>query len=537
MNGFWSVLGLEPTEDIAAIKRAYAEKTRLCHPEEDPEGFLRLREAYQAALACAEGRAEKEEHNLRMNSRAFEQENLPDGGAADWTLAQDFSGGARNPYEGGEAIRKFLDLYTGKQRKNPTAWMEYFVSGPFLDAGWNPDFTALLLEKVTELERTVPPGREFLQWLSIVYRYSQEDVRQVVRTDAPARREKEPGEADFDGMESILRIAAKGPLPKKPVGNEFAMVQSFQDYRHLLRLAEAGRWDQEALESFQAVLNRYAPAYIRERCEQRVTPDCERHPAGLRAFIHFFRREDLPEAVFRMAWQRLSLKSALMGRAGVLYGPLRALAVERVPGIEGEAPVNFLQLNRNLDAYLKRIRNNPEAEPAESAALFASPEMKRALPEPRFLEQQLLTNSPWRRKGVGESLIRLLLDYYREHAGLPRAEEVVSGLEEDLRIFEAGRWSLEDNQADLGVFLTHRPFFRWWLNTAFYTARDPESGTPLLEYLEKYFPWQEDWSLRFAGGETRRTIPAAMAEIDCWPMHLEYPSDGGDCGINAHSDG
>ena len=77
------------------------------------------------------------------------------------------------------------------------------------------------------------------------------------------------------------------------------------------------------------------------------------------------RREDLPEEVYRSAWQRLDLKSAVLGRAKVLYGPIRELAVQRVPGIGGEVPVNFLQLNRNLDAYQKRIRMAPETEPAE----------------------------------------------------------------------------------------------------------------------------------------------------------------------------
>ena len=33
----WNILGLEPTQDVSAIKRAYAQKTRDCHPEEDPE--------------------------------------------------------------------------------------------------------------------------------------------------------------------------------------------------------------------------------------------------------------------------------------------------------------------------------------------------------------------------------------------------------------------------------------------------------------------------------------------------------------------
>ena len=55
MADHWSMLGLEePTRDISAVKRAYARKSREYHPEEDPEGFLRLREAYQAALDYAQ---------------------------------------------------------------------------------------------------------------------------------------------------------------------------------------------------------------------------------------------------------------------------------------------------------------------------------------------------------------------------------------------------------------------------------------------------------------------------------------------------
>ena len=55
MDDIWTTLGLEATKDVSAIKRAYAEKAKSCHPEEDPEGFLQLRQVYQAALDWAEG--------------------------------------------------------------------------------------------------------------------------------------------------------------------------------------------------------------------------------------------------------------------------------------------------------------------------------------------------------------------------------------------------------------------------------------------------------------------------------------------------
>jgi len=50
----WSILGIAPTEDVRAIKRAYSVKLKTCRPEDDAEGFARLRTAYEMVLARAE---------------------------------------------------------------------------------------------------------------------------------------------------------------------------------------------------------------------------------------------------------------------------------------------------------------------------------------------------------------------------------------------------------------------------------------------------------------------------------------------------
>lgn len=51
----WQALGIPPTREIADIRRAYATRLRECHPEENPDAFQRLREAYEAALRAARG--------------------------------------------------------------------------------------------------------------------------------------------------------------------------------------------------------------------------------------------------------------------------------------------------------------------------------------------------------------------------------------------------------------------------------------------------------------------------------------------------
>ncbi|QHQ16484.1 J domain-containing protein [Pectobacterium parmentieri] len=53
----WQVLGIAPTHDEAEIRRAYAQQLKTHRPDRDPEGYQRLREAFDSAKQQVQGGA------------------------------------------------------------------------------------------------------------------------------------------------------------------------------------------------------------------------------------------------------------------------------------------------------------------------------------------------------------------------------------------------------------------------------------------------------------------------------------------------
>ena len=129
------------------------------------------------------------------------------------------------------------------------------------------------------------------------------------------------------------------------------------------------------------------------------------------------------------------LFAALVGRrrlSAEQLERLREIVGERVPGIDGEVQENFLQLNRELDGYLARIKGEPGREEEESAAFFAREDLQKALRSPRFIEKELLTYSKWRRDETGSGLLRRILEFYQEHPDISGADRVVEEVGKDL---------------------------------------------------------------------------------------------------------
>ena len=152
----WNILGIEPTTDIKTIKRAYASKTKIIHPEEKPDDFQVLYEAYQSALgqakkgivfhsSAAENRAE-EAHIIASKVKISETaEEVPQ----ENELLSYFVKSRKQEEERLAAAKEYWEDAWKKYRRpeEREQLKSYLDSREFRDIQWHPQVVHLLVEE------------------------------------------------------------------------------------------------------------------------------------------------------------------------------------------------------------------------------------------------------------------------------------------------------------------------------------------------------------------------------------------------------
>lgn len=502
MGNIWEILKIEETKDSRAIKKAYAALTRAYNPEEYPEEFLRIRQAYEQALAYANGTNEAQTPTPSME----QTESAGTSSAEDWNLSWDLS--EKNPYQDHPAILKFRELYTGKRRRDRAAWLDYFTSEDFLNVWREEAFTSELLKIVTEHEETFPPCKEFLTDLYLAYGLAGQNGQMFLENNAA-----------FGGIESIIEITKKGPLITRFKGNDPALAAGYRDYRSLLSLSAEENWNDAAFLRLGEIIGKYILAHISDRPIQNASQYelNQRHPKSLRLLNHFFAHTELPDQAYRLLWNRLYLDTATTGKNRLFYGNLRDTVLARLPGILEKPRVNYREFNKEYGHYLfySSHHENDEKEKADIDAFFAREDVQYALMDERYVDSHVLHY--WFSRKGNAYFIHCLEAFYQNHENAPFRDRVLE---------MAGQWNairrveleaIEDEQLlpEPGAFdFRKRPYVRYYLNTAFHLARGIRSDLLLPAYLQEHLPYSAAWAKHLSYQDPDGRTSDRRAEID-----------------------
>lgn len=128
----WEELGIERTDNAREIKRAYAAKLKLVHPEEHPEEFQKLHEAYCTALKLAKTKARPHKSDVeipQINITADKTDKTPPEFDFDKEISDYNNQIAESAQERTQdVIRRMEELYSKKGFVSKEEWLELFNS-------------------------------------------------------------------------------------------------------------------------------------------------------------------------------------------------------------------------------------------------------------------------------------------------------------------------------------------------------------------------------------------------------------------------
>ena len=512
----WDVLGLAPTQDVSAIRRAYAAAAARYNPEDHPEEFLAVRQAYEQAMAYARGQEPPAAAPERDTPPPLSQQDAPPtpppAATGGFTLQDtlDSEQAFSSP-----ALDRFLELYRSKQRRERKQWDLWFTSPEFLAVFHDSRFTAALRRAVEETGEEFPPPKEFQIALAVAYRF-----RAVVYQDRTEFALEEG--AGFEGVDDILHIAILGPLVRKLQGNDLTLSAAYQDYDALCSLLRNEVWDQPVLERLGKIINQYSSTYLKEKCSG--TAPHERNVVSLRLLETYFSTQALPEDAYEVLWNTFDLNTAVMGRAKIFYGRLREIAMEKAPEVCGQRE-RFVELRTAYSDLGSDVTAAGGADSPQSRALvdrfMAREDFGRAIRNRLFVREQVLPY--WCSWFSNPYLLEKLSTIYEADPSLPYAQNVVEAIRQALlrRAEEMAAKREREQLAQLAqeeitpecCTLSHPLFLRYFLQTAFYWAEGQDRES-LHALLEAEFPSNDVWNRRLSQAGLSRSIPLTQYGTD-----------------------
>ncbi|UKS28945.1 tetratricopeptide repeat protein [Paenibacillus sp. HWE-109] len=268
----WNALGIDPSSDSSVIKRAYAKQLKLHHPEEDPEGYQRLREAYDQALRQAKQQSNRSVNRIVSEEEVEQQESQHVSVSNRIMILPEQDHVPRSPeHQLDEFMGKVKMIYnTFISRIDTDYWLELMND----DVMWNVNLQRSVYERMLNFLESHP--------------YLPRSVWQLLEGSF---RWKEKAQEDRD-------------LFSKRYPNVFIYALEDQQYATSLRysfLADAGNIDYDAFLHYRVMALRALKDHDLQTAEEMLNKACEVFPSDpdlLRLQGEFyFRTDDLNRAL------------------------------------------------------------------------------------------------------------------------------------------------------------------------------------------------------------------------------------------------
>lgn len=399
----WSVLQIAPTTSKREIRRAYAAQAQLCHPEEQPEEFAKLQEAYQLALRYTEQNDfEYGQDALLSDLERIEEEpeNEENGVIEEATnsLLKALESGyeaelKRRQSEG--ALKELIALFEEpKTAKGNKVWSEFFVSDVFLQECFTQEFAEALdfyLEHQTIYAYHELPQGFLIEWAIAYAMVADMDGYMYQSGEIPMRKVVAKYWNNQDEMWRLNRGNRMLVRAENKV-----KIQAFSDYIELRMLEKQGSLTTENEYEWREMLWHGKPNHLFEVC--KVTGKNATSIILLKLLAYWVSKEAAPQFLAEKMYQEYNLKGNEKSGYYAVYKELKEAILYQYPDIEKEDVQEAIKewAGRLIEvcaafAAKAEIRFQPEteAETAQMEQLFEEAVWKQYQNHP-FMVQWLV---------------------------------------------------------------------------------------------------------------------------------------------------
>lgn len=403
---FWEILGISPTTDTKAIKKAYASKSKDCHPEENEAGFLALGEAYRLALAYVT----KQKQQEQLNQPKEETDNHQKNNHSEGTLFQ-----KEQPQF--TALKQFVSIFATCETQPQTlkkSLLDWAMTYDFLDQFLNPVFLMQWSEEIKTIckNQQMPQPLEELLCMIYGFYYYLEEEPEKEETDKNKNEtqqdETKPKEnptftahlcldedREFDGLHLIAltlenysskSACTKGAI-KRQILPDMLMAYNYADYLKLTQILAQGLDGYRAKTALGELLTYYDCILEEEEATKGHGWEVEtsRHTSAIVTLVHFIKTQNPPSAFFAVLLDHCKLQQKDAPHLEKYYEPLREIIEEKFDKVRYEQEKSRLDQLKSDFAELYLSTGNP-AEKITTVAPYAEGMLLYDLYEPHDME-------------------------------------------------------------------------------------------------------------------------------------------------------